>query len=196
MFHQQPPALPSGPPYRFFVHQEGPFPWETWPLPGSLGSCPRDVPGHWSSVTHGYAAAGVPRRALTVLMAGHSMCYLLPGTIPKGSWDVATLGRGKQSWPGMRGVQVVLSPPTQQQTGKVIPPSMSTQRGWEPPSHWSRLALTSELPHQPDEPHGSPTQTTQPVLAPHLIGMDTCHVAARGAGPGQDSQRVPGHHAG
>uniref|UniRef100_A0A8C3UUZ3 Uncharacterized protein n=1 Tax=Catharus ustulatus TaxID=91951 RepID=A0A8C3UUZ3_CATUS len=70
VFHQQPPR---GPRYWFFVRQEGKFPRETWALPCSLGSCSRDVPGLYSSVTHGYAAAGVPTRAVG-LMPGHSMC--------------------------------------------------------------------------------------------------------------------------
>lgn len=106
---------------------------------------------------------------------------------------MATLGRGKQSWPGMRVVRAAFIPPAQPKPGKVIPPSMSTQRGWEPPSHLCRLALTSELPPQHHEPRASLTQTTHTVLAPCLIGMDTCRVAARGAGPGQGSWRVPSH---
>ncbi|XP_058278849.1 coiled-coil domain-containing protein 157 [Hirundo rustica] len=121
---------------------------------------------------------------------------MLKEPFPRGDRDVATLGRGKQSWPGMRVIRAAFSPPAQPQAGKVIPPSMSTQRGWEPPSHGCRLALTSELPPQHCEPRASPTQNTQPVLAPCLIGMDTCHVAARGAGPRQGSQRVPSHRAG
>lgn len=102
-----------------------------------------------------------PEEPWADVRAQHVLANSCQEPFPGGDWDVATLRKGKQSWPGMRVFRAAFSPPAQPQPGKVIPPSRSTQRGWEPPSHWCRLALPSELPpqHHVQAPHKAHSQS-------------------------------------